>query len=72
MCTWNQTPFLNQAQKFLNLKKCAKTKNHKVLKSQELGLKPKPMELIKTNFNLSKPRSKCCLKKKNKSTLIFT
>jgi hypothetical protein len=43
--------------------------NHKVLKSEELGLKPKPMEPIKTKFNI-KTKTKCCLKKKKEQVNI--
>jgi hypothetical protein len=52
--------------KVFESEKMYQNQNHKVLKSEELGLKPKPMEPIKTNFNI-KTKTKCCFKKKRTS-----
>lgn len=49
--------------KVFEFEKMCQNQNHNVLKYEELGLKPKPMEPIKTKFNI-KTKTKCCFKKK--------
>lgn len=48
-------------------KKLCQNQNHKGFKIWRARLKPKPMEPMKTKFNI-KTKTKCCLKKKRRTS----
>jgi hypothetical protein len=70
MCKWNQTQFLNQAGRFLNLKFCSRTRTKWAKNWENSGSNPH-IKNLQIKFTMSKAGQDVLFKRNNCTTLIF-